>query len=84
MDARERHCNLGWEILEHKWRYYVGVAYGVEPISDAAYDEIEAEYIMLCGQIGLPEYSNNAVGFPHDRASAKLVDQKMRKLYNIK
>lgn len=79
----ERYIQLGWEILEHKWRYYVGTAYGVEPIPDRMYDIIEAEYVSLCVQLGHNEYSN-AVGFPHSRASARLVDSKMRAKYGIK
>ena len=75
--------NLGWEILEHKWRYYIGPQYGVKPITDEEYDVIEAEYISLCVELGREEYSN-AVGFPHHRASARLVDEKMRKVYNVK
>ena len=83
MTDYERYVQLGWEILEHKWRYYIGVRYNVKPIPDEEYDKIEAEYINLAHQLGQEEYSNNAVGFPIDRASGKLVDQKMRKQYNI-
>ena len=84
MDEQQRFIDLSWLLLEHKWRYYVGVTYGVEPVSDAEYDELEGEYIILAGKLGLQEYTNRAVGFPSSRASAKLVDIKMRKLYNIK
>lgn len=84
MDPYKRYVQLGWQILEHKWKYYVGVAYGVTPTNDSDYDAIEAEYISLAVQLNQEEYSNNAVGFPIDRPSGKLVDSKMRKLYNIK
>lgn len=79
----KRFIELGWQILEHKWRYYIGAGYGVDPIPDTEYDEIEAEYTMLAVKLGKNEYSN-AVGFPHDRPSAKLVDLKMRGIYKIK
>jgi hypothetical protein len=85
LTPEEKHMHLGWEILEHKWRYYVGVEYPqvqADIIPDAKYDVIEAEYINLCVQLGREEYSNS-VGFPHQRASARLVDDKMRKLYGI-
>lgn len=82
-NPQERFIQLGWEILEHKWKYYIGVAYGVKPIPDATYDALEAQYIELCISLGQTEYSN-AVGFPHDRASARMVDTKMRMKCGIK
>lgn len=84
MTDYERYVQLGWEILEHKWRYYIGVRYGIKPIPDEEYDRVEAEYVNLAIQLGQEEYSNNAVGFPIDRASGKLVDEKMRREYNIR
>jgi len=46
-----RFIKLGWELLEHKCRYYV---LSRPTIQDYDYDMLEKEYDALADELGLP------------------------------
>ena len=41
----KRYIKLGWELIEHKIRYYI---FSNPVISDNEYDNLELEYLKLC------------------------------------
>lgn len=71
MTAREeRFLKLGWELLEHKCRYYILI----QPIiNDYAYDLLEKEYDSLALKLGRPQYVSDMVEFDMNRPSCQLV-----------
>ena len=82
MDPNDLMVSLGWQILEHKWRYYVGRAHGIDTISDQEYDELEDKYVGACMAVGEEPYSN-VVGFTFERASCRIVHEKMCNKYGL-
>jgi NAD-dependent DNA ligase len=84
LNKQQRFIDLGWLILEHKWRYYIGVRYGVSPVSDAEYDKLEDEYVQLADELIENAYSSTMVGFDINRPSCQLVDSKMKTQYKVK
>lgn len=68
---------LGWVLLEHKWRYYVR---GCAIIPDEQYDKLELEYKALAKKLGLTPSVAQTVGFP-DSPSGRLVASKMEEIY---
>jgi len=65
--------------LEHKWRYYEGAKYDVNPIDDTEYDFLEEKYKSLAKKLGEKIYTTEHVGFPMHLGSAKIVNEKMIK-----
>lgn len=71
-----RFVKLGWEILEHKCRYYILD----EPvIRDYDYDMLEKEYESLALELGLEPSATNMVGFDDTRPSCQRVLNKLLK-----
>lgn len=74
MTDKEKFIKLGWEILEHKFRYYVLS----EPIiRDYDYDLLEKQYDSLADSLGLPKSATDMVDFKEDRWACKLVKDKV-------
>lgn len=73
----KRFCQLAWQILEHKCRYYVLVkedlVFEKDVIPDAEYDALEDEYRQLAVKTGRPTTAADMVGFDLDRGSCRLV-----------
>jgi hypothetical protein len=82
-DAEKLLIKLSWEILEHKWRYYEGPKYGVQPVPDAVYDKIESNYEKLCKALNKAPTASDMVGFNTERPSCRLVQSKMFSDYKI-
>lgn len=57
---------LGWEILHHKFLYYEGTKYGLKPISDSEYDEIEDKYRALGEELNMEPRAADLVGFDYE------------------
>jgi hypothetical protein len=58
-DPKQRHVNLGWELIGHKLAYYYPEKIHSSwlrtlEIPDSEYDEKEKEYLRLCNQLSLP------------------------------
>lgn len=74
MDKHQRFIKLGWELLEHKFRYYILA----EPIiQDYDYDILEKEYDSLAEELNLPKSASDMVDFNQDRWACKLVKDKV-------
>lgn len=74
-DKRKRFQELGWQVLEHKCRYYVFMR---PIISDFEYDMIEKEYDALAKELGVPPTASDMVDFDDSRPSCRLVLDKLR------
>ena len=73
-EKKSRFTKLGWELLEHKFRYYILS----EPIiQDYAYDMLEKEYDSLAEELNLPKSATDMVDFNMDRWACKLVKDKV-------
>ena len=70
----KRFIKLGWEILEHKYRYYIQ---NTQTIGDEQYDKLEEEYRRLAITLGYIPYSSNMVGFDMNRESCRIVRNRM-------
>lgn len=82
MDKSARYVQLSWELLEHKFRYYV---LDNPEIQDFEYDMLEKEYDSLAEELGLPKSASDMVGFNEDRWSCRLVrDRVLRARLNKK
>lgn len=69
-----RHAALSWELIEHKYRYYILI----KPIiQDYHYDMLEKEYEALCEELGLPNTVSNMVEIDMSRPSCQLVASKL-------
>jgi len=77
--ANKIFTKLGWEILEHKFRYYCGSEYGLTPIPDDKYDIIETNYKKLAKLLKIKPTACSYVGFPSDRPCGRLVASKLAK-----
>jgi hypothetical protein len=52
MDENEkRHVQISWELLEHRYRYWV---IDDTNISDQEYDALDREYLSLCNKLKKP------------------------------
>jgi NAD-dependent DNA ligase len=83
MDKKyKRFLSIGWELLEHKYRYYV---LDNPTIPDHEYDILEKEYDNLAKELDLEPTASNMVGFDTKRPCCQLVISKIRKvpLYGI-
>jgi NAD-dependent DNA ligase len=70
----ERFIQLSWQILEHKYRYYILVN---PVISDYEYDMLEKEYDALADKLGLPKSASDMVDFDTNRPSCQRVAEKL-------
>ncbi len=70
----ERFISLSWQILEHKYRYYI-LAKPV--IGDYEYDMLEKEYEALADKLGLPKSASDMVDFDMNRPSCQRVMEKL-------
>lgn len=70
----ERFISLSWQILEHKYRYYILVN---STISDHEYDILEKEYDALADKLGLPKSASDMVDFDMNRPSCQRVAEKL-------
>jgi hypothetical protein len=68
---------LSWKILEHKFRYYCGAEYGIKPVPDEVYDEVEEKYKKLSKILKLEPSAYNMVGFDFDKPSCRLVAERL-------
>lgn len=66
--------NLGWLLLEHKFRYYI---LQKPIISDYEFDKIETSYRSLAKKLGLPPTASDMVGFDMTRPSAQRAAMKV-------
>ncbi len=73
MTTTERFISLSWQLLEHKFRYYI---LDRPKIEDYEYDLLEKEYDRLAIELGQPQSVSNMVGFDENRHSCRLVDPK--------
>jgi hypothetical protein len=78
----QRFVDLSWRILERKFAYYhpeqVHKSWKMDvTVPDALYDAEEGEYRHLAAKLGRPASAADAVGFPMDRPSGKLVMKKL-------
>lgn len=71
----ERHIQLSWLLLEHKFLYYVK---DKPIIQDYEYDMLEKEYDALCEKLNLPKTVSDMVGFDEKRHSCQAVMTKFR------
>jgi len=78
MTKEQRFIKLSWQILEHKFRYYIQDRPIIE---DHEYDKIEREYDDLAKELGEEPTASNMVGFNFDKPSCKSVADKIRKEY---
>jgi NAD-dependent DNA ligase len=74
MTDRARFITLGWQLLEHKCRYYV---HSKPSIEDYAYDLLEKEYDTLAAQLGEPPSVSDMVDFDTKRPSCQRVMEKI-------
>jgi hypothetical protein len=74
----KRLVELSWKILEHKFMYYVLKR---SIIADESYDLLAMEYRNLCKQENVSPTADDMVGFDFDKASCRLVAEKMGKLH---
>lgn len=75
MDADKlRHIKISWELLEHKFRYYMLSA----PIlQDYEYDLLEKEYESLCVKLHIDNTVSNMVDYDMSRPCCMLVAEKL-------
>jgi NAD-dependent DNA ligase len=73
---RKKLIRLSWEILEHRYRYYI---LGESIISDFQYDQLEIEYKNLCEKLEVPAYACDMIGYDLTRPSAQLVAARFEK-----
>lgn len=73
---KARYVKLGWELLEHKCRYYI---MSNPIIEDYDYDMLEKEYEALAEELGLPKSATDMVDFDTSRPSCQRVMQKLVK-----
>jgi hypothetical protein len=74
MTKIERFTALGWQILEHKCRYYILIA---PIIDDYNYDMLEKEYDALANELNLPKSASDMVDFDMNRPSCQTVYHKL-------
>jgi NAD-dependent DNA ligase len=72
--SKQRFIELSWQLLEHKYRYYVQ---NTNSISDYEYDMLEKEYDALADQLGLPKSATDMVGFDESRPCAFIIQKKV-------
>lgn len=73
-DKKQRFVKLGWEILEHKCRYYM---HSAPSISDYDYDMLEKEYEALGSELGLEPSASDMVDFDENRPACQNVVKKI-------
>jgi NAD-dependent DNA ligase len=73
--SSERFIELGWQILEHKYRYYI---LQKPIIQDYDYDLLEKEYDSLADQLDRPKSATDMVGFNEDRPDCQRVAEKIQ------
>lgn len=73
--SKTRFIKLGWELLEHKYRYYI---LNMNTISDYDFDQLEAEYRKLAEELGLPPSASDMVGFDNTRFSCQLAMHRVK------
>jgi hypothetical protein len=76
-EKKQRQIMLGWRILEAKYVYYLSPP-GLKCIHDDDYDKLENEYVNLSNELDLPCSAADAVGFPGDSPSGRMVIEKFR------
>jgi NAD-dependent DNA ligase len=73
-EAETLFARLSWEILEHKFRYYCGAKYSIEPtVIDEVYDKIEDKYRKLAKLLGHKTTATDMVGFDYNKPSCRAV-----------
>lgn len=79
-EKRIRFIELGWELLEHKCRYYIKC----DPIiEDHIYDKMEKEYETLAKELNEPPSVTDMVDFNTARPACKLVMKKLNVISTI-
>jgi len=78
---KQRYINLGWFILQSKYCYYLEVKF--KHLNDTEYDKIEDEYKQLAKDLGLPISACDMVGFDLNRASCRLVKDKLEQTKSV-
>lgn len=73
---KQRYVELGWKILEAKYRYYV---LDKPRLQDFEYDMMEKEYDKLADELGLPKSASDMIGFDETRPSCIEVIAKIKK-----
>lgn len=76
-NIRLKIAKLSWQILEHKFKYYMGSAYGIKSVPDHIYDEVEDKYKKLCKKYGVEPTASSMVDFDVSKPSCKLVKEYM-------
>lgn len=74
MDKSKRFLELGWRLLEHKYRYYILCR---PEIQDHEFDALEAEYRALASDLGRAPSASDMVDFDMSRPSCQLVAGKI-------
>lgn len=74
ISKKDQFIRLGWQILEHKCRYYILLN---QSIPDFEYDKLEKEYDDLADELGYPKSASDMVDFDMDRSSCKSVYEKL-------
>ena len=78
-EANKLLIKLSWKILEAKFAYYHPELCKVRPIADDKYDKMEDTYKKLCKLLKVNPTACNSVGFPTERACARLIMSKLSK-----
>lgn len=73
-DTHNRHAKLSWDLLEHRFMYYV---FGDPIISDYQYDVLELEYKKLSLELGVHASVCDMIGWDGSRPSTQLVEKTM-------
>jgi hypothetical protein len=71
---RQRFIKLGWQLIEHKFRYYI---LAKPTIPDAEFDSLEAKYRSLAEQLGEEPSASDMVDFDWNRPSCMNVALKV-------
>lgn len=69
MTKNKEFIRLGWELLEHKYRYYVQNS---ATVSDREFDKLEKRYRILAKKLRLRPTAVDMVDFNWSRPSCRL------------
>lgn len=73
-DKEKRFIKLGWQLIEHKFRYY---QLDEAIIEDHEYDKLEREYDGLAHELELEPTASDMVGFDMTRPSCSAAADKI-------
>lgn len=73
-ESERRYIELGWKILEAKYRYY---KLDDPLLQDHEYDAMEREYDTLAKKLNLDPTASDMVGFDETRPSCQVVMHKI-------